>query len=405
MRLAICIAAAAAAAVVLAASPASAVNYMNVADSTGPFGAFSLGDTRTVAMNNTGYVAFRATLDAGGSGIFLNNGHVVANTTGAFSAFGGLSIDDDNLIAFQADRTSGGPGIFVTGPGGITNSVATWADTSGGFLSFGVNPATGFDSVAFTGARPRVGDAIAFATNGFDWNTIASTTPDASNFTAVGARPSINFFNTAAFHATTREGDTGIFTYATSTGARIVIADTGGAFSDFRDWPSINFHDTVAFVATLDAGGEGVYTGTGVPFTGSGSVPTVTNLVADSTGPYDTFGFVSLSGRNTLAFVATLDAGGRGIFTGPDPVAHRVIATGDALFGSTVTDVNFYTDGLIELNQLAFVYELANGTTGIAVATGIPIPIPEPAALPLLALATAATLPRRRRRGRRNERP
>jgi hypothetical protein len=378
----------AAAAIALAASPASAVNYFNVADSTGPFGAFSLGDTRTVAMNNNGFVAFRATLDAGGSGIFLNNGHVVADTTGPFSAFGGLSIDDSDLLAFQADRTSGGPGIFVAGPGAPTNSVVTWADTSGGFRSFGVNPASGFDSVAFTGAIP-FGNAIAVSTNRFN-STIIATDTYPSDFSAVGARPSINFFNTVAFRATTTlAGDTGIFTYALSTWARITIADTSGAFSAFGDWPSINIDDTVAFAAALDAGGEGVYTGTG-------AAPNVTNLVADSTGPYATFGFVSLSNLDTVAFVATLDAGGRGIFTGPDPVADRVIATGDALFGSTVTDVNFYTEGLTERNQLAFVYQLANGTTGIAVATGIPIP--EPAALPLLALATAATLPRRRGR-------
>src|SRR5687767_13138637 len=139
MRLAICIAAAAAAAVVLAASPASAVNYFHIADSTGPFGAFSLGDTRTVAMNNTGYVAFRATRDAGGSGIFLNSGHVVADTTGGFSAFGGLSIDDSDLLVFQADRTSGGAGIFVTSPGAPT-SAQTWAGTGGNTTSVGVNP-------------------------------------------------------------------------------------------------------------------------------------------------------------------------------------------------------------------------------------------------------------------------
>ncbi len=40
-----------------------------------------------------------------------------------------------------------------------------------------------------------------------------------------------------------------------------------------------------------------------------------------------------------VVFLADLDDGGKGIFTGPDPISDKVIAIGDPLFGSTVTQL------------------------------------------------------------------
>lgn len=51
---------------------------------------------------------------------------------------------------------------------------------------------------------------------------------------------------------------------------------------------------------------------------------------------------------------ADLDAGGSGIFTGPDPVADKVIQTGDTLDGSIITRLRFCDDGLNNSGQLAF---------------------------------------------------
>jgi hypothetical protein len=65
-----------------------------------------------------------------------------------------------------------------------------------------------------------------------------------------------------------------------------------------------------------------------------------------------------------VAFLGYPDAGGQGIFTGPDPVADKVIRTGDPLFGSTVTAVNF-EHGLNDAGQIVFLAELADGTRGV----------------------------------------
>lgn len=43
----------------------------------------------------------------------------------------------------------------------------------------------------------------------------------------------------------------------------------------------------------------------------------------------------------------------------------KVITTGDSLFGSTVTSIDFSRQGLNNLGQVAFYATLADGTSGI----------------------------------------
>ena len=89
-------------------------------------------------------------------------------------------------------------------------------------------------------------------------------------------------------------------------------------------------------------------------------------LRSDADGLYRTMGNTSFNKKGTVAFWALLDNGIRGIFTGPDPVADKVIATGDLLFGLPVTDVNFPQGiGLNNRGQVAFIAELNDGTEGV----------------------------------------
>ena len=67
-----------------------------------------------------------------------------------------------------------------------------------------------------------------------------------------------------------------------------------------------------------------------------------------------------------MAFFATFNTGRRGLYTGSDLVANKVIETGDPLFGDTVVILDIDTGGLNDAGQIAFYFELANGTRGIA---------------------------------------
>jgi hypothetical protein len=75
---------------------------------------------------------------------------------------------------------------------------------------------------------------------------------------------------------------------------------------------------------------------------------------------------VSINNGGAVVFGATLTTGGRGFFAGPDPVADKVIAIGDALSGSTV--VGFPTNAmnpraLNNGDQFLFRATLADGRT------------------------------------------
>ena len=89
-----------------------------------------------------------------------------------------------------------------------------------------------------------------------------------------------------------------------------------------------------------------------------------------------------------------MDEEGYGLFTGDGVTTNEIIGTGDPLFGSLITGFGISPTALNDSGQLAFYYSLANGTSGIALAT----PTPEPASSLLLALALGLSLTRRARR-------
>jgi len=109
--------------------------------------------------------------------------------------------------------------------------------------------------------------------------------------------------------------------------------------------PSINQSGQVAFVLSFNATllffdppgvaspkpavtmnlTPGIYISTPTPW----GEPSELVQIVGTAGPYASFGRVELNDSGQVAFEATLDAGGGGIFTGPDPVAHKVVSPGD----------------------------------------------------------------------------
>ena len=72
-----------------------------------------------------------------------------------------------------------------------------------------------------------------------------------------------------------------------------------------------------------------------------------------------------MNNHGAVAFAASTDDGVDGIFTGANPKTHKVVAIGDALFGSSVTELNFFREGLNDHGQVAFVASLADGTQAL----------------------------------------
>lgn len=331
---------------------AQSYTFTNIADTGGLFSDFEVP-----SINAGRTVAFFAELSAGGEGIFTGSGGAIttiADTdSGPFAGFGPVpTINASGTVAFHAFPTAGGESLH-TGSGGAITLVV---DTSGPFSSFGEPSINASGTVAVQGGPDTGGDGT-YTFSGGTTTTIAES--GGEFFTFVG-RPSINAAGTASFVAFTDDGDEeGVF--IGNGGPITTIAHTTGPFALLLGSnPSINDSGTVAFLAPTDAGAFGIFTGNGG----------ATTPIVDASGPFFGFGDPALNADGTVAFAATFDnpGVGGGIFIGDDPVADKVIQIGDPLFGSTVTLLFFAKAGLNDDGDVAFGYTLDNGVSGIAVA-------------------------------------
>lgn len=91
----------------------------------------------------------------------------------------------------------------------------------------------------------------------------------------------------------------------------------------------------------------------------------------------------AINNQGLVVFGATTQSNPymQGIFTGPNPIADKVIQAGDLLDGFAVENLSFSRNGLNNLGQIAFLAYMSDGTQGVWVAT----PVPEPSTLILLA--------------------
>jgi len=323
-----------------------------IADANDPFSPFSKFETPVI--NNSGTLAFPAFLKAeagGGSGIFVASSDGSIKTlydtqSGPFSGFGSIpfgtltGINDGGRVTFEADLNAGGSGIFTGVIGEPPTQIAAVPATSpAGFKPF----------VAF---------------------------------------PSINNSGTVSFLAAGLTGGPGLYT---GNGGSLNTSADSNPSSPFNAFygNAINNKGTVAFSAGLKDNSQGIFTSSG----------NQTAKIVDTTGSFKQFNFpsqpnstLSINDEGTVAFVGKLNAGSTGIFTGPDPVADKVIGTGDLLDDSTVTNLILSDRALNNSDQVVFVATLtdANGTTHEAVYRAEPVP--EPRNVAVFGMATFVML-------------
>lgn len=343
--------------------------FVNIADSTSGFAQFGAWQ-----INERGEVAFTTADGAGNNdAVYRGSGGpltTIVDSTGPYSVWSSIvpGINQSGLVSFFANTDVNG---LYTGSGGAPAVLYNGHTTS--FSTFGAAWLNDSGLAAFAAERHDSSLGI-YRGNGGPLTAIDEDTGPRGDF---GPNPALNNNGDVAY---TANGNTLLM-----RGNGLVhttIADSSGDFFYFND-PDISDSGMVAFRALMSppVGGEGVFIGNG------GAVQTI----ADNTGVFNSFWLPSINDLDEVAFMATLDAGGQGIFTGPDPVADRVVMVGDPLFGSTVTDLMFYPGGFNSHGQLAFGYTLADGRSGVAMAT-----IPEPGAASLLGLGVFLWARRRR---------
>jgi hypothetical protein len=345
-----------------AAAQAQTYTFTRIADS-----AEGLTPDRCAAINNAGQVAFTAFTAEGVQTIFRaeTDGTLtaIADDTGKFRFFGANpSINDQGQVSFAAGLEKGGEAIVI-GSGKTPKIVAR--TEPGEFNFFGFNTSlNNLGEVVFTAELDEdFGfDEGTFVTDGGKIRTIylAST----SQFLGSDSRRSINDSGQIASEERLDDFTSGIFRFDPGAGF-VTIVDQNSPV-DFATNPQLNGSGVVVFHAFLDSGGEAIMTGSGGALT----------TVADTSGPFGSFAFFggpSINDAGEVAFGASLDGEfASGVYTGPDPVADRVIAPGDTLDGATVTNTVVCSEGLNNAGQIVFVAELQQGEesrTAIFVAT------------------------------------
>ncbi len=316
--------------------------YTKIADSSDLFSKFGFYP----AINNDGTVSFSAELDAGGSGIYIGSGEKtsqIVDSSGQFRSFFTPAIADTGLVAFKAALSQGGVGIYTcenTAPIADSRVAAALGD-----LAINSKGIVAFSQILDQGVR-------AVLTNNDGINTTIADASDTSPYNRFEGI-AINNAGTVAFTAELKARGRGI--YSVRSGNTTTMADTNGDF-DFLFNPAINNAGIVAFKGVLkNLAGEGIYTSDGQTLT----------KIADNSSVFDFFDNPAINNQGTVAFKGVLKRGGLGIYIGPNPVTDKVIALGDSLFGSTVTDLYFSNRGLNDKNQLVFYAKLADGRTGV----------------------------------------
>jgi hypothetical protein len=360
---------------------AASFTFTKVAESTDSFFPLS-----APVLNNNGTVAFVAALEYFSHQDFLSVTHQglftitdgtltqIADTYSSFHTFETFAINDSGTVAFGAESDERIQGIFTSSGGVITPIISANEPFSSELNGLDLNESGTIVFYRDSGFYFSSGIPAGIYTSLNGTLSPLLTVFEFGPFFGIPPYPTINDSGTVAFQAVDS-------IYTTNGGTAISVIDPT-SFISLDSFVSINNSGTVVFAGDFTTEAGNVYTARGGVFTArDGSLTTIA-----TTDTFLDFYSVAINDRGTVVFSAEIGGGiggGIGLFTGSDPITDKVIAVGDEFFGSTISYLSFYREGLNNSDQIAFYAQLANGTSGIYLAErrSEPQPVPEPSSV------------------------
>ena len=204
----------------------------------------------------------------------------------------------------------------------------------------------------------------------FEQRFIADEPTNGFTFDGISSRVSLNELGQIAFDTSLSDSSTSGIFLSNPNGSFRTIVDNTGPLGSVRD-PSLNFFGRVAFLADrFDELSQQIFS---VNTSRGGPVTTIAESNPDTMaqGPvYDSFREPSLNDFGRVAFTADLRVDPavfvtrQGVFTGPDPVADKVLQVGDLIEGVPVTSVVSCSEALNNLGQIVMTVQSENPDTG-----------------------------------------
>ncbi len=251
-------------------------------------------------------------------------------------------------------------GVFA-GRGGTLTTIAHTINTPGGsFIAEFLVADQSLNSFGRAAIVPELDDTfeqglyIGSRTGTFEQRFLADVpTPDGFTFGNLSSRVSLNELGQVAFEShRTDTSASGIF-LSNPNGTFRTIVDNATTFDSIGD-PSLNIFGRVAFTASrFDEDFNQIFsvnTSRGGP---------VTQVAESSAGGYASFREPSLNDLGRVAFTADVQPDPdvfttvQGVFTGPDPVADKVLQVGDIYDGVPITSIVTCSEALNNRGQIA----------------------------------------------------
>jgi hypothetical protein len=414
-------------------------------DGNGQFANFVDGGP---ALNNAGQVAFAASLSGttGGfvddGGVYLGDettitqiareGQTAPDGNGAFSRFFSPTLNSVGQVAVRGSLTGasggGSSGIFRGDGFSLAQIVRNGQSMPGGSGTFNSvddifelndsGQVSLYVQLTAEGIFQGDGDALITIVRAGQSTPLGVDIDDIGNFEGSNQGDVVFVGNPGPFSPSPRaiyRGNGGALATVVRDGQ--TSPDGNGKFSDFTDL-ELNALGHVAFRATLTETNAGPSDNVGVyRFDGSdlAFVAREGQAAPDGNGNFtSTFSRLAFNDAGQTAFLATLTgtSGGasddRGVYVHDAATGLvKVVRTGDAFLGSTISRFTFSgpdhrDDGFNEAGQIAYYFVLADGRSGVAIASPVlaansnqdgiaDVAIPEPTSL-LLFLAALYVL-------------